>query len=90
MSWYNKYIEKYIPIAKVPNNTDFIYGYLGSSQFLVHKELIRNFPKNFYKNLYDWIISTDLPNALSGRYLEWTWHVFWDIYPKHIKQCVSK
>ena len=28
MSWYNKYIEEYIPISKVPNNTDFIFGYL--------------------------------------------------------------
>jgi hypothetical protein len=83
--WYNEYIENYIPISSVPNNDDFIYGYRGSAQFLVHKDLIRNFPKEFYLNLYNWIITTDLPNSLSGRYLEWTWHVFWDIYPNYIK-----
>jgi hypothetical protein len=81
LEWYNKYIEKYIPIDKVPNNSDFIYNYLGSAQFLVHKTLIRNLPKEFYSDIYDWIITTNLSNYLSGRYLEWTWHIFWSIYP---------
>ena len=85
LKWYNKYIEDYIPISKVPNNSDFIYGYLGSAQFLVHKDLIKNLPKEFYIKIYEWIITTDLPNALSGRFLEWTWHIFWHIYPHYIK-----
>jgi hypothetical protein len=84
LEWYNIYIEEYIPISNIPNNTDFIYGYLGSAQFLVHKDLIRNLPKKFYQKLYDWIITTELPNDLSGRFLEWTWHIFWEIYPKLI------
>jgi len=85
LKWYDEYIEKYIPISKVPNNSDFIYSYLGSAQFLVHKDLIKNLPKEFYKNIYDWIITTDLSNFMSGRYLEWTWHIFWYIYPNYIK-----
>jgi len=85
LKWYNEYIEDYIPISKVPNNSDFIYGYLGSAQFLVHKDLIRNLPKEFYIKIYEWIITTDLSNILSGRFLEWTWHIFWDIYPNYIK-----
>jgi len=85
LKWYNKYIEDYIPISKVPNNSDFIYGYLGSAQFLVHKDLIKNLPKEFYIKIYEWIITTDLPNWLSGRFLEWTWHIFWYIYPNYIK-----
>jgi hypothetical protein len=86
LKWYGAYIEEYIPISKVPNNHDFIYGYRGSAQFLVHKDLIRNLPKEFYVKLYNWITTTNLPNYLSGRYLEWTWHVFWDLYPNCIKQ----
>lgn len=82
MKWYNDYIEEYIPISKVPNNKDFIYDYLGSAQFLVHKDLIRNLPKVFYKKIYDWIITTNISNDISGRFLEWTWHVFWVIYPE--------
>ena len=85
LKWYHDYIEEYIPISKIPNNNDFIYGYYGSAQFLVHRDIIRNLPKKFYKKLYDWIISTELENNISGRYLEWTWHIFWDIYPKIIK-----
>lgn len=81
MKWYDNYIEEYIPISKVPNNNDFIYGYRGSAQFIVHKTLIRNLPKEFYIKLYNWIITTDLSNYFIGRYLEWTWHVFWVIYP---------
>ena len=84
LKWYNKYIEDYIPISKVPNNSDFIYNYLGSAQFLVHKDLIKNLPKEFYIKIYEWIITTDLPNSLSGRFLEWTWHIFWYIYPNYI------
>ena len=85
LKWYNKYIEDYIPISKVPNNSDFIYGYLGSAQFLVHKDLIKNLPKEFYIKIYEWIITTDLPTYLSSRFLEWTWHIFWYIYPNYIK-----
>jgi hypothetical protein len=85
LKFYDKYIEAYIPISKVPNNEDFIFGYIGSAQFLIHKKLIQNLPREFYSNLYDWIITTDLPNELSGRFLEWTWHVFWIIYPVFIQ-----
>jgi hypothetical protein len=81
--WYNVLIEHYIPKNKLPN-IDFTRNYRGSAQFLVNKKLILNFPKQFYQNLYDWIITTELDNALSGRFLEWTWHLFWDIYPNNI------
>ena len=78
--WYNKYIEKYIPITSLPHK-DWTQGYRGSAQFLVHKSLITKLPKQFYKDLYIWIITTNMPNAKSGRFLEWTWHIFWDIFP---------
>jgi len=79
--WYNTYIEKYIPINTLPN-PDWTQDYRGSAQFLVHKSLITNLPLEFYQNLYNWIITTDMPNEKSGRFLEWTWHIFWVIYPK--------
>lgn len=79
--WYNNYIEKYIPINILPNK-NWTQNYRGSAQFLVHKSLITNLPLEFYEGLYNWIITTDIENAKSGRFLEWTWHLFWDIYPK--------
>lgn len=85
LKWYNTFVEDYIPISQVPNNSDFIYDYKGSAQFLVHKDLIRNLPREFYLRIYEWIITTELPNYWSGRFLEWTWHIFWYIYPNYIK-----
>ena len=84
VSWYKTYIEKYIPMETLPDQDWTIY-HRGSAQFLVHKSLITNLPLKFYEDLYDWIINTELENSQSGRYLEWTWHIFWYIYPK-IKQ----
>ena len=80
LSWYNTYIEKYIPMNTLPKQ-DWAEDYRGSAQFLVHKSLITNLPLEFYENLYNWIITTDMPNEKSGRFLEWTWHIFWEIYP---------
>lgn len=85
LEWYNEFIEEYIPISKVPTNNDFIYNYYGCAQFLVHKDLIKNLPKEFYVKIYNWIITTNIPNDISCRFLEWTWHIFWVIYPKYIK-----
>jgi hypothetical protein len=82
LMWYSGYIEEYIPLAKVPNNKDLIYDHRGAAQFLVHRDLIRGLPKQFYERLYNWIITTELHSHFSGRFLEWTWHVFWLIYPK--------
>jgi len=59
-----------------------IYDHRGAAQFLVHRDLIRGLPKQFYERLYNWIITTELHSHFSGRFLEWTWHVFWLIYPK--------
>lgn len=89
--WYNTYIEKYIPLHSLPNK-DWTQDYRGSAQFLVHKSLITNLPLEFYKNLYDWIITTDMSNWVSATFLEWTWHIFWVIYPKLQKkqlECTS-
>ena len=80
LDWYNTYIEKYIPMNSLPKK-DWTQGYRGSAQFLVHKSLITNLPLEFYENLYNWIITTDMTNDKSGRFLEWTWHIFWVIYP---------
>ena len=79
LEWYNEYIEEYIPIANVPYNNVFTFNYNGTSQFLVHKNLIRRLPKEFYIQLYNWIITTDMPTSQSVLFLEWSWYIFWNI-----------
>lgn len=77
-AWYKEHIELYVPF----NSLDLSDSNRNSAQFLVHKSLIRKLPLEFYTKLYEWIITTDMENAKSARFLEWTWHIFWDIYPK--------
>jgi hypothetical protein len=77
-NWYNEHIEMYVPFATL----DLDEMNRNSAQFLVHKSIIQKLPVEFYEKLYDWIITTNMKNYQSGRFLEWTWHIFWDIYPK--------
>jgi hypothetical protein len=76
--WYKKYIQPYIPLRTLPKN--WMEGHKGCAQFLVHKSLIQHLPKKFYQNLYNWILNFK-DGKLSGYYLEWTWHLFWDVSP---------
>ena len=89
VKWYNQYIEKYIPMNKLPSK-NFTRGQRGSAQFLVHRCVIRRLPKVFYEDLYNWIITTELTNDVSGRYMEWTWHLFWDIYYNPMPHLLNK
>jgi hypothetical protein len=77
LGWYKQFLHDYIPFNKL----DFETSYRNSAQFLVHKDMIRKLPKQLYIDMYEWIITTNLPNSQSGRYLEWTWHILWDTFP---------
>jgi hypothetical protein len=82
INWYTEHIEKYVPF----HTLDLTKNNRNSAQFLVHKSLITNLPLEFYKKLYDWIITTHMHNSKSGRFLEWTWHIFFEIYPDSLYQ----
>jgi hypothetical protein len=80
LEWYREHVDKYIPLASLPH-LDWTRGYRGSAQFLVHKSRILGLPLSFYSELYEWITTTDAPSCITGRCLEWTWHLFWEKYP---------
>jgi len=80
--WYNKFVEPYIPFEKLPNKDDFLIGFKGCAQFLVHKDLILHLPFKFYSDIYNWILNNEGVHN-SGFYLEWTWHLFWIISPQY-------
>lgn len=75
--WYNEYIETYIPYDLLPN-PDWTNGHRGAAQFLVKREAILKRPKKFYEDLYNWMITTQESNFITGRFMEWSWHLFWD------------
>ena len=83
LEWYKEYIEEYIPFSKLPSE-NWTQGYRGSAQFLVHRDILCNLPKRFYERLYEWITTTEMTSAKSGRFMEWTWHLFWYVYPNII------
>jgi len=64
-SWY--LFEQYIPFPKE------LFYYAGT-QFMCHRDLIKQYPKSYYQMLYSWLMMTPLPDYLSGRIFEWTWH----------------
>lgn len=75
--WYNEYIEEYIPYDTLPD-PDWTNGHRGAAQFLVKREAILKRPKLFYENLYRWITTSPESNFITGRFMEWSWHLFWD------------
>ena len=79
--WYMETINQFIPFRRLPDN-DWATGYRGGNQFLVHKTLIQELPKEFYVGLYQWVMSGELAPETTDEMLETTWHVFWVIWPR--------
>lgn len=75
LAWYADFIEPVVPRASLP--ADWMTGERGCAQFLVHRNRIHRFPKEFYQRLYDWLLTTEVPGNLPAVYLEWSWHVLW-------------
>jgi len=48
--------------------------YYAGTQFVCHKKLILQYPKNFYADLHTWLMFTSLPDRASGRVFEYIWH----------------
>ena len=62
MVLWKDYIEKYIPYEKLLDK-NFIKGHKACAQFYVNKSRILRYPKIFYENLYNWLLTTKI---LSG------------------------
>ena len=63
---------------------NFTSGVLGCAQFIVHKNTILLHSKLFYENIFNWLLETDITNFWCGRFLEWTWDLFWNKCTKNI------
>lgn len=64
-NWY--IFEKHISFPKM------LYFYAGT-QFCCHKDLILQYPLEYWQYLYDWIQTTPLIDFFSGRMFEYAWH----------------
>jgi mannosyltransferase OCH1-like enzyme len=72
--WYKTFVSPYMQFADLTTN-NWIIDHKGVAQFLVHKNLITRFPREFYMNLYNWIQNCPTPQS-AGCFLEFTWKLF--------------
>jgi hypothetical protein len=81
-TYFRSYIRPAVgPYVLYPN---FTSGVLACAQFIVHKNNILHHSKLFYQKIFDWLMDTHLSNFWNGRYLEWTWDLFWNKCLKNI------
>ncbi|KAI8943097.1 hypothetical protein NX059_001128 [Plenodomus lindquistii] len=76
---YKQAFEQLFPGVKVPR-------YVGVSccaQFAATREKIREREIDEYKRWRDWVINTDLEDKISGRVLEYSWHMIFGKPPVH-------
>ena len=79
--WYTDHIDKWIPFNRLAD-PDWATGYRGGNQFLVHKSLIEELPKEFYTNMYRWVMTCGLQPETTDEMLETTWHLFFVLWPR--------
>lgn len=68
---YKQAFEELMPGIGAPD----LVGVSCCSQFAVSQETIRLRPREEYIRWRKWLLETELPDDLSGRVLEYTWHV---------------
>lgn len=84
--WYDTYL---LPeLGPMSMYGDFMSGYQGCAQFIVHRDVIHRRSWDFYMNLYRWILTTELDDYYSGRFLEYTWHLMWEQAPVVQSDCL--
>jgi hypothetical protein len=79
---YKKAFEQLFPGDKVPA----VVGVSCCAQFAATREKIRERTKEQYEKYRDWIMETDLGDAISGRVFEYSWHI---IFGKPAVHCPS-
>jgi len=69
-AFYKLAFEGIFPGVPVPE----VIGASCCAQFAVTKDKIRERPKSDYENYRRWLLETTLPDDISGRILEYSWH----------------
>ncbi|CAI6332985.1 unnamed protein product [Periconia digitata] len=77
---YASVFRRLFPHDEVPG----VVGAHCSSQFAVSRARLRARPKKQYERIRDWLVETDLDDAVSSRVLEYMWHI---IFRMHAVDC---
>lgn len=68
--YYRKAFELLFPGKPIPETV----AASCCAQFAATREKIRERPKSDYEHYRQWIMDTDLTDAISGRVMEYSWH----------------
>ncbi|KAK7921374.1 hypothetical protein PG985_009396 [Apiospora marii] len=79
---YKRAFEELLPGAPVPD----VVAVSCCSQFAVTREAVRRRPRADYARFRDWLLETPLTDDLSGRVMEFAWHI---IFGKESVHCPS-
>lgn len=82
--FYTKFLQPYLG---PPQTKDWTYGHQCCAQFILHKKTITALPKQFYQNIYKWIISTKWEPKIVGHMLEWTYPLIFNQGKKTTHKC---
>ncbi|KAI9166537.1 hypothetical protein HJFPF1_02644 [Paramyrothecium foliicola] len=83
---YKAGFQQLFPEIPVPD----IVGVTCCSQFAVRRETIHKRPKSDYVRYRDWLVGSSLGDDLSGRVLEYSWHIMFgkkSIHCPHAGEC---
>ncbi|EAT82159.1 hypothetical protein HBH56_106600 [Parastagonospora nodorum] len=86
---YKQAFEHLFPGTKVPETV----GVSCCAQFAATREKIRERKKSEYVKYRQWIMDTDLKDSISGRVMEYSWHMIFGKPPVHCpseKECYCK
>lgn len=76
-SFFDKFLKPYIGDRKLFG--DWTPGNRCCAQFITHKSQIKKYPIKFYKDIYNWMMSShDMNSREKGHMLEWTWFLIFD------------
>lgn len=76
---YKTAFEQLFPGVEVPQSV----GVSCCAQFAATKEKIRERGLDEYKKWRDWILNTELDDSISGRVMEYSWHMIFGKPPVH-------
>ncbi|KAF2798288.1 hypothetical protein K505DRAFT_233696 [Melanomma pulvis-pyrius CBS 109.77] len=86
---YKAGFEMLFPELEVPKEV----GVSCCAQFAVTKEKIRERKKEDYVRYREWLLTTELEDSISGRILEYSWHIIFGKSPVHCptaEECYCK
>ncbi|KAK8154561.1 hypothetical protein IWX90DRAFT_57766 [Phyllosticta citrichinensis] len=88
-SYYRAFKEIFGEDAVVPD----LVAISCCAQFALTRHKIRSIPLERYQHLRDWLANTDLEDRISGRVMEYAWHIFFGkdaVYCPVAKDCYCK